>query len=85
MRGQLGQSIWDKMKCYWELLEEHIENLRNMLRTKWELGGELIGKNQNLKPPYPPQKKQNWIFWVHAAIPNWSSKISIPNYVHHLG
>jgi hypothetical protein len=55
----IGQSIWDKMKCYWELFEEHIENLRNMLRTKWELGGELIGKNQNLTPHTHPEKKQN--------------------------
>jgi hypothetical protein len=25
------QSIWDKVWCYWEHIEEHNENLRNLM------------------------------------------------------
>jgi len=34
----LGKSIWDKVRCYCNHVEEHIESLENMLRTHWELG-----------------------------------------------
>jgi hypothetical protein len=40
------QSIWDKVRCSWEHVEEHIENRKNMLGTPgnligthWEVGG----------------------------------------------
>jgi len=43
------QKVWDKMRCSWEHLGEHIENLRNTWKTSlglarvylvthWELG-----------------------------------------------
>lgn len=37
MNFNFGQRLWDEMWCYWEHLTEHIGNLRNILRTWWEL------------------------------------------------
>jgi hypothetical protein len=35
----LGPMIWDKVRSYWEHVEEHIGNFGDMLRTHWELHG----------------------------------------------
>jgi hypothetical protein len=51
-----GQNICNKMKCYWEHVEEQIGNLGNMLGSlmaiEWELGTwwEHIGNFSLLLP-----------------------------------
>jgi Zn-finger protein len=39
-KTRFGQSIWDKVRCYWEHVEEHLENsgniLKNPLKTWWK-------------------------------------------------
>jgi hypothetical protein len=37
------QSIWDKVRCSWEHVGEHIENMKNMLGTPWELDWNTLG------------------------------------------
>jgi len=55
-----GQMIWDKMRCYWEHVGEHIKKFENMLGTHWEhyentLETTKIQKIQHpLAPPSPP-------------------------------
>jgi len=43
----LGQSIWHKVRCYWEHVEEHIVNLGSMLRTHWELDENTLGTRKS--------------------------------------
>jgi hypothetical protein len=63
-RMMLGKSMWDKLKCYWELLEEQIwETIKNFMITNWELSGNTNENNKSPKNPTllllppPPQKK----------------------------
>jgi hypothetical protein len=39
------QSIWDKVRCYWEHVEEHIDNFKNMLRIQLEPDGNTLATN----------------------------------------
>ncbi len=43
----LGQSIWHKVSCYWEHVEEHIVNLGSILRTYWELDENTLGTKKS--------------------------------------
>jgi len=45
------------MRCYGEHVEEHIGNLGNILRTHWELIGNLSGTTENEKNPQLPLKR----------------------------
>ncbi len=73
-RTTFGQSIWDKVRSYWEHVGEHIESSENMLRMQWELGGNALGtKNSNTQ--HPPQKRKNWVYWVYVVIYHWLIKI----------
>ncbi len=50
--------MWDKVRCCWEHVVEHIGNLVNMLGTHLELGGNTLGtKIKSITPPFfpPPQ------------------------------
>ncbi len=38
-----GQSVWDKVRCFWEHIRERIRNLVNLLRTHWELDVNTVG------------------------------------------
>lgn len=50
--NDVTESMWDKLKCYWELLEEQIwETIKNFMITHWELGGNT---NENNKSPKNP-------------------------------
>jgi len=42
---ELVQRLWDKVRSYWEHVWEHIENLRNVLKTQWEQ------QKSNIPPP----------------------------------
>ncbi len=95
----IGPSIWDKIQvligtccgtllgtCFgtllgtccgaWWELEKQVEN---SLRTWWE----HIENNKNPNNP-PPTQNDKIVYWVHAGIPHWLSKISIPNRIPHL-
>jgi hypothetical protein len=58
--NKLGQSIWDKMKCYKEHVGEHIENLRcvllfgNRLGNTWRASLGTLWEYQNPKETPPP-------------------------------
>jgi len=61
-RMMLGKSMWDKLKYYWELLEEQIwETIKNFMITNWELSGNTNENNKSPKNPtlllLPPPKK----------------------------
>ncbi len=53
-------------------VEEHIENLRNMLRTHWDLMRtywELHGNNKNPTPLPPPREKRNMaLYWLEEFL-----------------
>jgi hypothetical protein len=54
----IGQSMWDKMRCCWEHVVEHIGNLVNMLETHLELDGNTLGtKTISITPLLPPTPK----------------------------
>jgi hypothetical protein len=82
----IGPSIWDKIKVlmgtccgtWWEL-EKQVEN---SFRTWWERIEN--NKNPNNPQPNPPTQKDKILYWVHAAIPHWLRRISIPNCIPHL-
>ncbi len=52
----IGQSIWDKVRYYWEHIQEHIGNLENSLGTWREHLGNPKSppKLQHPRPPLPP-------------------------------
>jgi hypothetical protein len=57
-KENLGQRIWDKVRCYWEHVEEHIGNMRNML-VNWQLDENRVwGLDENTfgttKIQHPP-------------------------------
>jgi hypothetical protein len=45
--------MWDKVRSYWEHLEQHLE------RTQWELDGITI-ETTKVQHPHLPQKKKTW-------------------------
>jgi hypothetical protein len=53
----IGQSIWDKVRCYWEHVEEHIGNL---IGTHCELDENTLvtTKVQMIQHPPPPKEKK---------------------------
>jgi hypothetical protein len=55
------------MKSYWEHVEEHIDNLKNILQTQRELNGN----NKNPTPPSSLKIIKTWATWVHATSPHW--------------
>jgi hypothetical protein len=66
-----GQSIWDKMKCYWEQhVEKHMNNLKdtlitNLLRILWEHIKNLLGTTINPTPPtFPKREKIESLRWM---------------------
>jgi hypothetical protein len=68
----VGQSIWNKVRCSWEHAGEHIGKLQNMLRNWWEHieNRKKLKKFQHPLPSLPKGKKIGF-YWVHAAIPPW--------------
>ncbi len=68
--NNVGQSIWYKVRCYWEHVEEDIGNMENMFGSHWELEGNTLGTKSNTHIPSPKTKtktKKNWVYWVHVA------------------
>jgi hypothetical protein len=59
------QSIWDKVWCYWEHIEEHNENLRNLMGRHWEQ------ERTNLPSHQEHPKLKPWTPWVHVTLPHW--------------
>jgi len=63
----IGQSILDKVRCYWEHVEEHLGNLGNMsitqsigniMRTSCEhIENKIIPKIQTPTPTFPKRIK----------------------------
>jgi len=43
--------MWDKVRCYWEQVGEHIKNLGNMLENTYE-----NPKKSNIPPSHPPPR-----------------------------
>jgi hypothetical protein len=89
----VGQTIWDEVRCNWEDTEEHIENLGihwepigNLMGKQWELGNtlrthwEFNGKTVRTWWKQQKYKKSNTI----VAIPHWLTKNYISTWVHHL-
>jgi len=57
------QSIWVQGEVYGEHVGEYIENLANIVRTWWELKGNIVGTREfcnksSSKPPLPPLTKK---------------------------
>jgi hypothetical protein len=69
------------MKSHWEHVNEHIENLGNMLKTHSKLHGNFMGtsweyietnkKIQYVHFPTLHNRKKTWAPEVHAAKPHW--------------
>jgi hypothetical protein len=53
---QFAKAYGTKVRCYGKHVEEHIGNLRYILRTHWELKGNIAWKKNPLLPPLPPKK-----------------------------
>jgi hypothetical protein len=84
-RTTFGQSIWDKVRSYWEHIGEHIESSKNMLRMQWELGENTLGTKKSNTPHAPPKRK-NWFYLVYVVIYHWLIQNTvIPFQVWHLG
>jgi len=50
------------MRCYWEHLEEHIGNLKNILGTYWEIEehiGNILGTDKKNQKNHPAPPNQN--------------------------
>jgi hypothetical protein len=68
----LGQSIWHKVRCYWEHVEEHIVNFGSILRTHRELDENTLGtRKSKLSTAFPcTVRKRNFLghtgFQPHA-------------------
>jgi len=63
--NDVGESMWDKLRCYFELLGEQVwETIKNFMITHWELGGNTNGNNKSPKNPTlshlptPPPKEK---------------------------
>jgi hypothetical protein len=86
----IGHSILDKVRCYWEHVEEHLGNLGNVfitqsigniMRTSCEhIENKIIPKIQTPTPTFPKRIKTG-IFGA-CSIHHWLSTNS--NFVHHL-
>jgi hypothetical protein len=76
--GNFGQRIWDKVRCYWE----HIENSRNPLRI-WKHDGNTRIKKFHLQTPPHPLWKKNEPSWVYVQLSHWLHAYSIPWHGHH--
>jgi len=46
--------MWDKVRCCWEHVVEHIGNLMNMLGTHLELDGNTLGTKKSITPLFSP-------------------------------
>jgi hypothetical protein len=49
-----GKTYGIKARCYWEPLEEHIGNL---MGTRWELKGNMLGTKEKRKKSSPAAPK----------------------------
>ncbi len=47
----LAQRMWDKVRCYWEQVGEHIENLGNMFENTYENPKKI--QHPSFSPPTP--------------------------------
>jgi hypothetical protein len=63
-----------KLRCYWEHLREHIENLKNILGTHWEQ------KKTKKSSPFPSRKpkRKNQAPKVHVEPFHWLHENSCP-------
>jgi hypothetical protein len=70
----LGETIWDKTKCYWEYFEDHISEHFGNLKTLWELDGTHWEPEEKTKnpwfppPPQPLKRKKLDHSWVPILI-----------------
>ncbi len=74
-QDNIGQSVWDEVRCYWEHVEEHIGNL---MGTHWELDENTLVTTKVQMSQHPPSpEEENWGPW--AAI-----FFLMPTYILHL-
>ncbi len=71
--NDVRESLWDKLKCYWEHLGEQVwETIKNFTITHWELGGNTNENNKSPKNPtllhLPPRKKKKGVYRIYVAI-----------------
>jgi Zn-finger protein len=67
----VGQSIWNKVRCSWEHAGEHIGKLQNMLRTWWEHIENRKNKIKIPTPPTLPKGKKLGSIGCELQIPPW--------------
>ncbi len=74
----IWQRIWDEMRCYWQLVGEHIRNLGTNLGIHWELDENTLGtRNSHATPTSPIRRKKKLGRWVHASLPHCLPRISM--------
>jgi len=74
MRTTFAKAYGIKVRCYGEHVGEHFGNLRNILRTHWELERNIVGTHwepggngKKILPPTSTLKgKKSKALWLHA-------------------
>ncbi len=59
--NNVGQSIWYKVRCYWERVKEDIGNMVNMFGSHWEFEGTHWEQKKPKKFQHPhtlPKRKK---------------------------
>jgi len=91
-KGANRNMLWNIVgNMFWNIVRNMLWSMVGTWKTSWKLIENLMGthweQEKSKQPPNPippPTQIDKIVYWVHAAIPHWLSKISIPNHIPHL-